>query len=157
MSIPQSLNNFQSVILLLYMQIILSFFCLFFINKNILPLQSELVTCAIHTANKSEENMAIEEEGRNLFHSSALIRFFWHRLSHWFRKSDHFQQSQFQGHPLQTNLRKTFNVKIYHKSVNILLSLSHCLSSCIASSLLMYYQARILKKSNSILSFLSLR
>lgn len=159
MSIPQSLNNFQSVIiLLLYMQIILSFFCLFLINKNILPLQSEPITCAIHTANKSDENMAIEEGGRNLFHSSALIRFFWHRLSHWFRKSDHFQQSPFQSHSgLQTNLRKTFNVKLYHKNVNILLSLSHCLSSCIASSLLMYYQARILKKSNSILSFLSLR
>lgn len=155
MSIPQSLNNFQSVIiLLLYMQRMLSFFCLFLINKNILPLQSELMTCAIHTANKSDKNMAIEEEGRNLFYSSAVIRFFWHRLSHWFRKSDHFQQSQFQSHSLQTNLRKTFNVKIYHKNINILLSLSHCLYSCIASSLLMYYRARILK--NQIQFFLSI-
>ena len=88
------------IILLLYMQRMLSFFYLFLINKNILPLQSELIACAVHTANKSDKNMAIEEEGRNLFHSSAVIRFFWHRLSHLFRKSDHFQQSQFQSHSL---------------------------------------------------------
>lgn len=90
------------------MQRMLSFFYLFLININILPLQimslllqkNELIACAVHTANKSDKNMAIEEEGRNLFHSSAVIRFFWHRLSHLFRKSDHFQQSQFQSHSL---------------------------------------------------------
>ena len=37
-------------------------------------LDPKLITCTMHTASQPDTNMVVEEKGRGLFHSSALIR-----------------------------------------------------------------------------------